>query len=260
MPAVLPTSESPAASPEAEWLLRQLTRSVAHNLNNRLTGVIGCLEGTLEAVGEESPLSARLQVGLTCALQAAEMVRRMIMFAFKPEGALGTALVNLGETAESAARRVREQHLPGLKVEVVRVSTTSGRANAVLVQLALDQLIDNAIEAMPEGGTLTLQVQDDGPDICLKVKDTGPGLSDEAAAHLFEPFVTTRCAGHLGLGLVLCRDLVQAQGGTLSLTWETGKGTTAALCFPAVREDNTDPPPRREQASPSSPGTLWHVI
>ena len=161
---------------------------------------------------------------------------------------------------------MRDQHLPGLTVVVSNTSAALVRGNAVLLQLALDQLVDNALDAMPQGGTLTLRVRDEGPAVYLGVTDTGGGLSEEARAHLFEPFVTTKCAGHLGLGLVLCRDLVQAQGGVLELHADPGAGTTATLRFPvaapappetllsAAQARAADPPP------PQAGDALWHSI
>jgi signal transduction histidine kinase len=245
---------------DAEQLLRRLTGSLAHNLNNRLTGVIGCLELAMQELGE-APLANRLQLGLTCALQASEMVRRMVTFAFRPTGLPNRALVSLGEVAENAARRLREQHLHRLMIEVVHATATAARANPVLVQLALDQLVDNAVEAMPEGGVLTLRVYEAGSDVCLSVSDTGPGVAELAAAHLFEPFVTTRAAGHLGLGLVLCRDLAEIQDGRLRLMWDRTGGTTAILSFPAQGDTVFAPASSNDTPQPSpSSGTLWHVI
>jgi len=247
--------------PSAEEQLRRLTGSLAHNLNNRLTVVIGTFELLAQELGQAAPLADRLQAGLSAALQAAELVRRMVAFAFRPGALPDALLVSLGEVAENAARRVREQQRQGLTVEVVHGTMTPARANPLLVQMALDPLIANAVEVMPVGGMLTLELRDEeGGAVSLEVRDTGPGLSDQAAAYLFEPFMTTRSAGHLGLGLVLSRDLANAMGGRLRLTWEAGKGTSAVLTFPAERGGTapstaiaTDPPP-------SAPETLWHVI
>src|SRR5262249_53872856 len=156
------------------------------------------------------------------------MVRRMVAFAYRPAEQTA-ALLSLARLAENTARRVRERHLPGLTVAVSCSSAALVSGNVVLLQTAVDQLVNNALEAMPEGGTLALEVPEGGRGVRLSVSAAGGGLSAGAAAHLFEPFFTTRCAGHLGLGLVLCRDLVQAQGGGLRLRWEDGEGTTATL-------------------------------
>jgi signal transduction histidine kinase len=257
---VPPDPAEPPQSPLPTDLLRRLTGSLAHNLNNRLTGVIGCLEWVLAEMEPDAPQAERLRNGLTCALQAAEMVRRMVMFAFRPVGLSSSSLVSLGEVAVNAGERIRELNLPGLSVEVIPSAARLARGNPILAQMAKEQLVQNAIEAMPSGGVLTLSVYDDGPHVCLSIRDTGPGLTDRAAAQLFEPFVTTQTAGHLGLGLVLCRDLMEAQGGSVKLTWEAGRGTTATLCFPAQREEGENSPPSRDQAAPSSSETLWHVI
>lgn len=268
--------ESADTLPSAETLLRRLTGSLAHTLNNRLTGVIGSLDLALQGTDDPS-LSVHLHRGLACALQAAELVRRMVAFAFRPSVPANVTVLALGQIAENTARRVREQHLPGLSVGMVSTSDGLVHGNAVLMQTALDQLVDNALEAMPEGGTVSLRVEDDTTVVRLSVTDTGGGLPDVTGARLFEPFVTTKCAGHLGLGLVLCRDLVQAQGGTLQLDWESSKGTTAVMTFPIVRHDSlvegTPTQPalasssngdgRKKADTPSrSPATgpLWHVI
>src|SRR4051794_37783854 len=115
-------AEQPAGTgtrTDAELLLRRLTGSLAHNLNNRLTGVIGCLELAMQELGEGSSLTHRLQMGLICALQASEMVRRMAMFACRPSGLPNTSTVLLGAVAENSARRLRDQQLTGLAVEVI---------------------------------------------------------------------------------------------------------------------------------------------
>jgi signal transduction histidine kinase len=271
--AVAPLASNPSGSgmssseparekgpPSAEELLRRLTGTLAHNLNNRLTVVVGSLELALQEVAADTALAERLKAGLMAGLQSAEMVRRMVAFAYRPGGPPDTWLVSLGEVAENAAGRLRERQPAGLAVEVVHSTATPARANPLMVQLALEQLVTNAVEAMPAGGVLTLEVRDNSGGVCLEVRDTGPGLSDLAAAHLFEPFVTTHSAGHLGLGLVLCRDLARALGGGLSLTWQASKGTTATLSLPAGPTQapaDVHPVPPQE---PPPPGALWHVI
>lgn len=257
----MPQSESraDAVPPSAEEQLRRLTGSLAHNLNNRLTVVIGSLELLAQELAD-SPLLGAVQAGLTSSLQAADVVRRMVAFAFRPSHLPDSLEVALGEVAENAARRLREQQRPGLNVEVIHNTVTPARANPLLVQMALEPLITNAVEAMPTGGTLSLEVRDEeAGGVSLEVRDTGPGLSDRAAQHLFEPFVTTRSAGHLGLGLVLSRDLAQALGGQLQLTW-SASGTRATLTFAAERAGKASPPATGDEPPTSPPGTLWHVI
>ena len=96
---------------------------------------------------------------------------------------------------------------------------------------ALEQLLLNALEAMPGGGELTISLSDGGGKQCLKVADTGEGVEKKNLAAVFYPFFTTR-PGKMGLGLTLARNVVRAHGGTLELLSEPGKGARAVLELP----------------------------
>jgi signal transduction histidine kinase len=110
-----------------------------------------------------------------------------------------------------------------------------------LLELVLTQLLANARDAMPEHGTLTLHVWQT-PGVCgLSIRDDGPGLSAMARARLFEPFFSTKGAGHLGLGLVLCRDLIESQGGRFDIASPPGLGVRVTLTLPAAEPDGAKP-------------------
>lgn len=100
-------------------------------------------------------------------------------------------------------------------------------------------LISNGIEAMPEGGTLEIQADVDAPDqtITISVKDSGSGIVPEVLANLFQPLFTTKARG-IGLGLVVVKNLTQANGGTVKVESKVGKGTLFAVTLPAA--DETD--------------------
>lgn len=96
-------------------------------------------------------------------------------------------------------------------------------------------LCKNAVEAMPEGGTLTVQVYNSGAQVQVEITDKGTGIS--ADVNIFEPFITTKKEG-TGLGLPIVRQIVDAHGGTLSYRSEPGKGTTFVVTLPLQpRED-----------------------
>jgi signal transduction histidine kinase len=90
-------------------------------------------------------------------------------------------------------------------------------------------LCKNALEAMPDGGTLTVRLHNTGEQITLEVADTGIGVPEEV--NIFEPFVTTKPEG-TGLGLPIVRQIVAAHGGTLTYTSEPEKGTTFIVRLP----------------------------
>ena len=94
---------------------------------------------------------------------------------------------------------------------------------------ALWNLCKNAVEAMPQGGTLTLDAYSSGADVVLEIGDTGVGIPP--GVDIFEPFTTTKSSGS-GLGLVVVRQIVAAHGGNLTYTSEPGKGTAFRLTLP----------------------------
>jgi signal transduction histidine kinase len=92
-------------------------------------------------------------------------------------------------------------------------------------------LILNALEAMPDGGTLTLGIAEHGGRIEVTLSDTGSGIPEDALKRLGSPFFTTKARGS-GLGLFLTRRLVQSAGGELEIRSEVGRGTTCQVRWP----------------------------
>jgi len=215
---------------------RRLGGGLAHHVNNALTGVVGCLELALRQAPRSGPLTDHLLDALRCAHQAADTVKRIVGFACHAPGAEAAGPVSLGDLAEQSAERARLLAPPGVTVELQADGPAWVTASAHLTRAAVDQLVRNALEAMPKGGRLTLRVETKAGRHALSIGDTGPGLSAEARAHLFEPFWTSKSTGHLGVGLVLCREVVEAQGGALQLTGGEGQGVTATLSLPALPE------------------------
>ncbi|MEN3326644.1 MAG: two-component system, NtrC family, sensor histidine kinase HydH [Acidobacteriota bacterium] len=128
------------------------------------------------------------------------------------------------------------------------------RANKVEVRLSLDQqpvyamleqsslrgalmnLMLNAIEAMGEGGTLSIAIDRTGDSLRLEIADTGHGISDEEAKKIFEPFYTTKEQG-LGLGMPYAKKIIEQHGGTISLNSRPGEGTTISIMLPAAQTE-----------------------
>src|SRR5687768_8403781 len=135
-------------------------------------------------------------------------------------------------------------------LELLRPQST---ANKVEVRLALDQnaatamideasmngalmnLILNAIEAMPKGGTMSITTAAVDATLRLEITDTGRGISEEEAKNIFEPFYTTKEQG-LGLGMPYARKIIEQHGGTISLRSQLGEGTTIYVTLPTPKE------------------------
>jgi len=101
------------------------------------------------------------------------------------------------------------------------------------MERVFQNLIGNAIEAMAEGGTVTVRAQIKDHTTVVVVEDTGPGIPEEVKAHLFEPFATAGKRSGMGLGLALSRQTVLDHGGDLSVASSTPKGTTFVVTLPA---------------------------
>jgi signal transduction histidine kinase len=96
---------------------------------------------------------------------------------------------------------------------------------------AILNLIHNALDAMPQGGTLALVGQRTATHVQLRVRDTGSGISTEQCAKIFEPLYTTKPGGS-GLGLYIVQEIVAAHGGTLAVESALGCGTTFTITLP----------------------------
>jgi signal transduction histidine kinase len=245
--------------------MRRLAGSLAHNVNNALTGVIGYVELGLRHSTPGTELHKHLNAGLTCAHRAAESVKRVLAFAFRATGPGAMAPLALLDVAEQVAEPMRAQQSPKVNVIVIGEGPGWVRACDPLVRTALEQLARNAVEAMPSGGTLLFRVHDEVGRRCLTLLDTGEGMQPEVFAQLFEPFLTTKPAGHLGLGLVLCREMIEAQGGTLQINSEPGRGTAVTMSFPPLVEVSTPKTdaasvPRADERQPNQPSPHWSTV
>jgi signal transduction histidine kinase len=109
------------------------------------------------------------------------------------------------------------------------------RADTMQMQQVFENLVSNAIDAMPEGGTLEIRAREDAQagEIIISVRDTGSGIAPENMAKLFQPLFTTKARG-IGLGLVVAKNLVEANGGTLKVESEAGHGTRVTVTLPAA--------------------------
>jgi CheY-like chemotaxis protein/two-component sensor histidine kinase len=105
--------------------------------------------------------------------------------------------------------------------------------NGVELREMLTKLILNALDAMPQGGVLTIRTRALGGSVALEVEDNGTGMTEEVRRRCLEPFFTTKGERAAGLGLTLVRGVVRRHGGTVSITSERGQGTRFSFVFPA---------------------------
>jgi two-component system, NtrC family, sensor kinase len=144
-----------------------------------------------------------------------------------------------------------------VRLDADRIGPASVFGDEYYLQQALDNLVRNAREAMAGQADASLEVslQTEGGDAVLRVADTGPGIPEEQLARIFEPFVSTKGKG-MGLGLAICREIVEAHAGSLELATTVGRGTTFTVRIP-LHEAGTTPAPGRPAAGGGVGAVPW---
>jgi len=220
----------------------RLSASLAHEINNPLATLtdILFLLNSQEGLNDESRTmlqAAKKEVDRLAAIARETLAPHRV--SGEPVRIKATDLIDA--SLESFHRQIEQANI---KIERyyetdALVDVTPGELRQVFTNL-----ISNAIDAMPQGGSLILKAYADGQDVKLIFSDTGSGIVQEKLADIFEPFVTTKGEKGLGIGLWISRNIVEKLGGTIqvrSTTDEIGHSTTFTICLPAVKARNTDP-------------------
>ncbi len=196
----------------------QLTASIAHEVNNPIAVIQGNIDLLRELLGPEG--SARVAAELKLVDEQIERVRlivtKLLQYARPGEFAGYVEAVDLAQAMDDCVVLAGHQLArSGITVQRHYHASRQPHINRQELQQVLVNLLVNALQAMPEGGTLTLSTRDQADDSAIiEVADSGPGLSDELLARLFQPFVTRRPEG-TGLGLWISRSLVERYGGDI---------------------------------------------
>ncbi|MDQ4136677.1 MAG: PAS domain S-box protein [Pseudomonadota bacterium] len=222
--------------------LGEMASTLAHEINQPLTAITNYLKGCrriLERIeGEQVPmLREAVNQAAEQALRAGQVIRHLREFVSRGESERHIeSLPKLVQEASALA-------LVGAKEKGVRVSFRFDPdaplvlADRIQIQQVLLNLIRNAIEAMQDVSrreliVATRALADDG-QVEISVEDTGPGLAPEVAAQLFQPFVTTKKHG-MGVGLSICRTIVESHGGRIAAEARPGGGTVFRFTLRAV--------------------------
>jgi signal transduction histidine kinase len=220
--------------------LGTLTSVVAHEYNNVLTPVINYARLALNESSDPALMRKALQKCLEGAERATKISHSLLGFSSQDDA---PTEANLNETAQEAVACLgRDPAKDGIDLHT-HMPDAAAAISPLSLQQVLVNLMLNAKKAMRrKGGRLTLrgQVTDDRRHITLEVADTGPGIPQAIRDHLFEPFVTQAHEPHepttdktgTGLGLCICRDLVQNAGGQIDVQSTPGHGTSFTLTLP----------------------------
>jgi signal transduction histidine kinase len=212
----------------------KLAARVAHELNNPLDGILRYTNLAIRHSAEQSPdpkLAHYLEQVRSGLLRMGEITRDLLEFSRNTPNSFEQATINkIVEDALSAMEGRARQ------VDVTTVCNFHQADMPVVRGSNLFQifcnLIKNAIEAMPNGGTLTLTTRLDELDVIVIVEDTGVGLPEDAD-RIFDPFYTTKPSGQgTGLGLAVCKELIEKYSGTITARRRQPNGTTMTVSIP----------------------------
>jgi PAS domain S-box-containing protein len=223
----------------------QLTGGLAHDFNNYLAVVIGNLDLLADCRLDDPEAPKLIEGALAGAQRGAELTRSLL--AFSRRQPLNPRSLDVSQRINDVARLLKRTIGEKITLDVqVAPGLWPVEIDAAQLDSAIVNLANNARDAMPDGGTLTLAVrnaepggadQPAGDHVLIEMIDTGRGMDEATQARAFEPFFSTKGPGHgTGLGLSMVHGFVHQSGGTIRLLSAKDKGTTVQLFLPrAVR-------------------------
>lgn len=218
----------------------RLAGGVAHDFNNLLTAIYGYGELVADSLDEDDPRRADVTQILKAALSGGSLTRQLLAFSRKQ--VLTPKVVNLGDIVrgtENILRRLIGEDIDlvvRIAPDVGSVMADPGQLEQVVINLAL-----NARDAMPNGGTVRLDVENaegaESESVLLAVTDNGCGMDAATRSHIFEPFFTTKGdRGGTGLGLAMVHGIVEQSGGSITVQTELNRGTSFRVTLPRVAD------------------------
>ncbi|HEX7317877.1 MAG TPA: ATP-binding protein [Pyrinomonadaceae bacterium] len=224
--------------------LGELASGVAHNFNNTLTGILARAQLMLDT-SDMKDIRRGLRIIIQTAEDGAKTVKRIQDFARqrRDQDFVSIDVDQLMLEVAEITRPRWKDHAEAANVHIKLVRQIGSNAvimgDAGELREVLVNMVFNAVDAMPDGGVLTLSTQDGDEDVVLTVADTGTGMTEEVRSRIFDPFFTTKGKAGMGLGLSVSYGIIRRHEGRVEVVSEVGKGTTFRMTFPVVGESDT---------------------
>jgi signal transduction histidine kinase len=245
-----------AMQAEKQRLLQEIGSGLAHELNTPLAILLGNVEMAIEEAADPD-VRALLTPARDAAQRISATVQSIQRFA-KPVLPGTWATVDLSQLAAESVEATRqmweerpEQEGRPIHVWLEVFPVAAVRGNPIELQEAIRELLANAVEALPRGGTIVVSTAEAEHRASLTVADNGVGMSEEVRARSIEPFFTTRRPAATGLGLNRVHHTVLRHHGSLVIESTEGEGSRITMVFPVVPLETDEPAPA--DAPPSAP-------
>jgi signal transduction histidine kinase/CheY-like chemotaxis protein len=220
--------------------LGELASGVAHDLNNTLAGILGRAQILLETKDPER-IESGLRLIIKTAKDGAKTVKRIQDFArqrrdhdFQPVS-MDQVLLDVREITRPRWKNTAEASNVHISLELQLGSdNTLVMGDESELREVLVNMVFNAVDAMPQGGAITLSTRTAGDRLEVSVRDTGLGMSDEVRPRVFDPFFTTKGKAGMGLGLAVSYGIIRRHEGSVEVHSEVGRGTTFRMSLPVA--------------------------
>ena len=211
----------------------RLTSQIAHELNNPIYGIMNTLELLKSEVPPESKRRRILDLSLSEAVRLSEMLRSMLNFSKPEEEKRMPTKINdlIGGILLVMEKQMREANIrvtTAFSSDIPKIMASTNQIRQVMLNM-----IKNAKESMPSGGTLNVRTMLSTGNVLIIIRDTGAGIPEELRDKIFEAFFTTKQkVKGVGLGLSVCYGIIKDHGGEIKVESEVGKGANFIISLP----------------------------
>ena len=210
----------------------RLLADMAHELNNPLMIMAGRAELALHEGIKSDKIKHGMEIILNQAYCARDIIQRLR--AYSRVGKTEKISLEIPETIDMIMK-ILEHPLKNTNIEVLEEipgDLPCIKANEKQLQEVFMNIVNNAVDAMPEGGKIIIRAQQDGDNVCIEFEDTGEGMPKRVMDKIYQPFYTTKGKDGTGLGVSICDTIINRHGGELRYKSKIGKGTTATIILP----------------------------
>jgi PAS domain S-box-containing protein len=243
--AELRETEKQVIQQERLRALAQMASGVAHDFNNVLAKILGFNELLLawpENLDDKDKVKKYLQMTSAAAQEAVSIVNRLREFYRHRKDSDVYQAVDVNETVTQAIVLTQPKWKDQMMASGATVVMDTGlkdvppiRGSESDLRESLINLLFNAVDAMPQGGTVTVTTGTEDNSVVIQVRDTGRGMTEEVRQRCFEPFFTTKGERGTGLGLAIVYGIVQRHGGSIDVQSEPGKGAVFTIRLPMLQ-------------------------